>query len=149
VAQRIDDGRQLPKDAKPCKSAAAYAKWNKSHTYCQGCGIEDSLTTHHIVKCGRAHEGCNLLRLCIHCHDLAEGLTIRENGVVLAKFTIGVCLTLKYYREPLQWDYGRLRELRLSNLPDMEAVPSRQERQFRSRIAGRGLWVPDNLVNWS
>jgi len=154
MAKRLVNPRDLPQNAKPCKSLTAYADWAKRHDFCQACGLSieaaslqiQGLTRHHMVRTGRAHEGCNLLMLCHRDHDLAEGLTIRERGAVLPKLTLGRCLTLKRYRELSEWNPDRLRELRLSNLPDLEPVPAFLEREFRSRVPDKSLWLPDRMV---
>jgi hypothetical protein len=119
-------GRPRPK---PSKDEAFYTAWGKAHDHCAACGRSGGgaldLSTHHIVKQGRAHEAANLLRLCIHpCHDLAEGLDVRVNGYLLPKITIGVALSMKMRSDPAEVDLARLQELRGSRLPDPEVIPA-------------------------
>ena len=81
------------------------------------------LTVHHCVKWRRADEATNLLMLCMQCHDLAEGRNIRVDGVLLPKLTLGVCLAIKKFREPDEYDEARLTELFGRRLPDLEPLP--------------------------
>lgn len=126
---------------KPSKSKRFYSQWGEAHNFCAACGREDGgvfgLSSHHIVKQGRAHEACNLLRLCISpCHDLAEGMTIRGEGepcvgfpeirknMLLPKITLGIALSLKLRCDPDEVDWDRLQELRGSKLPELEPIPT-------------------------
>jgi hypothetical protein len=122
------------------KDPEFYAEWALSHDHCQACGIPareaafqrwPGLSTHHMVKFKRSDEACNLLRLCKRCHDLAEGLTIRERGVLYPTLRLPVCLTLKLSREPGDFDAERLRVLYGRPLPDMQPVPEVIEAEFR------------------
>jgi len=140
---------------KPCKSLAFYAAWNRAHGHCAACGRDGGafgLSTHHIVKQGRAHEATNLLRLCVHpCHDLAEGLDVRgpaiegiippgirvrSPGPLLPKITIGIALSMKLRCDPSEVDMARLQELRGSRLPGAEPIPEFFERLYRANRAG-------------
>ena len=134
--------RPINKRAKPVKDAKFYAEWNKRHTHCQCCGIPEhharslrwpGLSTHHIIKLGRADEAPNLLRLCQRCHDLAENRQIRDPQTrqVLDRLPLAVCLTLKFTREPDQFDAVRLAELYKKNLPEMEPIPAGYELEYR------------------
>lgn len=135
---------------KPSKDEKFYTAWGKAHDFCAACGRTEGgafgLSTHHIVKQGRAHEACNLLRLCLHpCHDLAEGMsirvpadTMRNNGTLagywhmqgifpggcLPKITIGIALSMKLRCDPAEVDMSRLQELRGSRLPDPAEIPT-------------------------
>lgn len=123
-----------------------YQRWALDHPFCAACGRTDSLTSHHIVKQGRSHEACNLLRLCQHpCHDLAEGLDILPRAL-FPKLTIGHCLALKWINDPAEYDAARLQELRSSRLPDPEPVPEwflAQLRRARPELAVRILEATD------
>ena len=144
---RIRNDRPHVNNARPCKSEAYYKAWGRRHDYCQACGQPEGrvcLETHHLIKSGRAHEGCNLLRVCRRCHNLAEGLDVREGGVILPKLSLGASLTLKRFREPEEWNPDRLRELRLSNIPDLEPVPFHFERDYRWNRTD--LWLPEEWV---
>ncbi len=136
--------RDQPRD-KPCKDEAFYTAWGRAHWYCAACGRTEGLSTHHIIKQGRAHEDCNLLRLCLHpCHDLAEGLTVAgdeewkhgPNGrkwkvrYLMPKITIGIALSMKLRCDPAEVDMDRLQQLRGSRLPDPEPIPAYFVRQF-------------------
>lgn len=138
--------------AKPIKDEEFYRDWALAHHWCACCGRTDGLTTHHIVKQGRAHEACNLLRLCLDpCHNLAEGANIRAfiPGELLPKLTIGVCLTLKFINDPAEYDADRLQELRSSRLPDPEAVPEiflAALRRARPELAVRILEAADTSI---
>lgn len=115
------------------KDPAFYAAWAQAHRKCHACGIPTSkaksmrwpgLSTHHIIKPGRSDEACNLLRLCQRDHDLAEGRSIRVNGNLLPKLSIGICLSLKKECSPGEWDPERLAWLFGKSLPDLEPIPS-------------------------
>ena len=131
----------------PSKNLTFYRLWSCRHEYCQACGVPASkspwpgLSTHHVIKQHRAHEACVLLRLCQTCHDAAEGLTVKLNGVAWPKLTIGICLTLKASRESAEVDWKRCRQLRGSNLPDFEPVPAVVEEAFRR-------WRPRDTELW-
>ncbi len=116
-----------------------YRQWSFWHDYCQCCGVSahraswPGLSTHHIVKFGRVHAACNLLRLCHRCHSLAEGLTVRDrDGNPYPKLTLGICLWLKGADEPEDFDLDHLSELYGRNLPDLEPVPWCFEREWLS-----------------
>lgn len=105
------------------KDESAYRAWGARRHYCYHCGTPRNLTTHHIVKQGRSHDAANLVRLCIECHNLAEGLTVRDSrGEVRPKLTLGKCLALKSMYDPDEYDPVRLQELRGSRLPDPEPL---------------------------
>jgi len=135
----------------PSKDEEFYHRWGLDHPFCGCCGRQDGLSTHHIVKQGRAHEACNLLRLCQHpCHDLAEGLDVPYVGSsedrLLPKLTIGVCLTLKWINDPAEYDAARLQELRGCRLPDPEPIPAAfatRLRWYRPDLAVRMLEAAD------
>jgi hypothetical protein len=124
-------------DPAPSKDKDFYKEWSLRHRHCQACGIQwnrapwPGLSTHHLIKQHRAHEACVLLRLCQRCHDAAEGHTVRVDGVVWPKLTIGVCLTLKLTREPEEVDFDRCKQLRGLNLPDFEPIPAIIEASYR------------------
>lgn len=130
----------------PSRDRVFYANWGAAHEFCQSCGRSNEqsrrdwgcipLSTHHFIKQHRAHEACVLLRLCQGCHDLAEGRTIRVDGLVLPKLTIGICRTLKLVRETSQVNWNRCRQLRGSELPELEKIPRFFEEQFRERRPG-------------
>ncbi len=134
--------RDQPRD-KPSKDEEFYTAWGLAHWFCAACGRTEGLSTHHIIKQGRAHEACNLLRLCLHpCHDLAEVLdvpdafptfgvrVIASAGRLLPKITIGVALSMKLRCDPAEVDMDRLQQLRGSRLPDPEPIPAYFVRQF-------------------
>lgn len=121
--------RPIYKKSRPIKNPKLYTQWNKEHTHCQCCGVSSSmavwpgLTTHHIIKSGRSDEPTNLLRLCPLCHDAAEGLSHKRDGVILPGLPVAICLRIKREREPGCYDAVRLAELRGSNLPQEEDIP--------------------------
>ena len=136
----------------PVKDEEAYAEWGRRHTFCAACGRSESafgLSTHHIIKAGRSHEPCNLLRLClVPCHDLAELLDVRGPakfawrkaadgrlldrvqipGDLLPKITIGIALSMKLRADPAEVNWERLQELRGCRLPDLEEIPAHFQR---------------------
>lgn len=126
------------------KTKAALHAWVQEHESCAACWWNPNLhrtdeyrtrvDVHHLIKQDRSHEPCNLLRLCNKCHDLAEGHTIRENGIALPKLTLGMCLWLKVECDSENWNPGRLLELwHRASLPELEPVPEvfLRERQRR------------------
>lgn len=130
------------KRAHPTQDQDFYAEWALSHDYCQFCGIGRAqaererwpgLERHHVIKCGRSHEACNLLMACNRCHRLAELHSVRENGILLPKLPVAICLTVKRVREPEAWDAERLAELAHENLPDLVPIPDVIEAEFRRR----------------
>jgi len=114
-----------------------YKDWSASHYFCFACGVPcgraawPGLSTHHLIKQGRSHEACNFLRLCHQCHRLAEGDQIRQNGLLLPKLPLSVCLTVKRFRDPDVWWPERLAQLYLKPLPELEPLPWFFEDQFR------------------
>lgn len=128
------------------RDARFYTQWNRLHTYCQCCGVPwryatlGKLTTHHIVKFRRSDEACNLLRLCLQCHDLAEGHTIRNPHTrePYPRITLGICLGLKALREPSDFDSERLTVLYGRRLPDPEVLPEVFARAWRYWERRRG-----------
>lgn len=137
-------------DPPPSKNKRAYAAWGAKHTYCQGCGISKAkaaypgLSTHHIIKSHRALEGCVQIRLCHHCHQAAEGLTvvvpeeliqgfaeIKETRIVWPRLTIGACMAIKLAREPEEVNWERCEQLRGSLLPSLEPIPRLIEDSYR------------------
>lgn len=133
------DKRILSPKTHPSKDEDTYRAWSAQRTFCYACGHKGDwlpLETHHIVKAGRAHEPCNLIRLCHRDHCLAEGLDVRdERGELLPKLTIGMCLSLKSIQDPEEYDAARLEQLRGSRLPEPEAVPEYFMRQYAKRRA--------------
>lgn len=136
---------KMPDKVKPCKDEDFYRTWSIDHDFCQACGIPAAqaailrwpgLSTHHICKFKRSHEACNLLRCCQRDHDLAEGKVIRVDGVPLPKLTLGIILTIKFTREPEEWDGDRLRALFGRELPECEAIPQFLVDEYR-RWRGR------------
>ena len=120
---------RFPPKVKANKDEDAYKEWGAVRTRCAACNRTarqawPGLTTHHIVKAGRSHDPCNLLRLCQRCHDLAEVLDVRgEDGELLPKLTLTICLTLKMRADPQEYDAARLEELYRKPLPDPEPIP--------------------------
>lgn len=118
---------------KPHRGPAAdrfYREWSLTHDYCQCCGRPERPTdwpqasTHHIVKPGRSHEACNLLRLCHRCHLCAEGHFVTgPSGYPYPLLRQDRCLWLKEADEPDDYDLKRLIELQGWNLPDLVEVP--------------------------
>lgn len=110
-----------------------YAMWALRHRYCHACGIPYystqgrrwpiSLTTHHIIKCHRSDEPCNLLRLCGYCHELAENRIVTHEGEILPYLGLAICLTVKKFTDPDSWNPERLAELYHRPLPDLEDIP--------------------------
>jgi len=107
---------------KPCKDAAARAKWGRSKWFCAACGATEYglhvLTTHEIIggRGGRSFEPCNMLRLGMHpCHDLASLLDVPSElptgPRLLPKITLAVALSLKLRSDPDEFDLDRIQEL--------------------------------------
>lgn len=124
-----------------------YADWAALRPWCQACGIGSreavrlrwpGLSRHHVVKAGRSDEPTNLLMLCRRCHDLAEGLSVREHDVLLPTLRLGVCLTLKALRDPQEYDPERLARLLHRPLPPLLPVP----RAIASEYHRRRPWEP-------
>lgn len=117
------------------KDADFYKSWAYLHKFCQGCGVSAKMSpwpgnsTHHLVRFRRSDEATNLLRMCIACHSACEGLPWPG----MPSLTIGMCLTIKACREPLDFDVERLRVLYGFGLPDMEPIPWAYESEFRRR----------------
>lgn len=126
--------------SRPVDDPAGYKEWAQAQTSCHCCGINAGLTTHHIVKPGRSDEPCNLLRLCMRCHDLAEGRSIRQGGKLLPKLTLAHCLWLKREREPESYDRPRLARLYHRKLPRAAKPPAILTGQiFDSGFEGEGV----------
>jgi hypothetical protein len=158
VAKRLVNPRALPENAHPGKDREFYREWALDHPHCMACGIGETparherwpgLSTHHIVKNGRAHEAPNLIRLCQRDHDLAEGHTVREAGAVLPVLKPGMILLLKAVRDPGAWDPARLKALRFAGLPDLLPPPPAVEAEYRRRRpADRRRFLTDEIVAW-
>lgn len=132
------DKKILAPKTNPSKDENAYREWSARRVFCYACGYPGDwlpLQTHHIVKPGRSHDACNLVRLCHRDHCLAEGLDVREFGKLLPKLTIGMCLTLKQHMDPDEYDAARLEQLRGSRLPDAEPIPEYFLEQYAKRRA--------------
>ena len=123
-----------------------YAVWALQHTFCQACGVSEHqasqlnggvpLSTHHIIGgAGRSHEACNLIRLCLFCHDLAEGKRrVDRKGVRREPLDVGEILAIKQAREPQDVDTGRLSELAGQTIDEPTTIPSwLAELYFRNR----------------
>jgi len=96
------------------------------------------LQTHHIVKQGRIHERCNLLRLCNRCHRLAELARIRrDDGTCWPTLKLAHCLTLKIESDLAYVDFERLEEIYHKCLPEALPVP---EAFIAERGAGLGWY---------
>lgn len=109
-----------------------YAMWALKHRYCHACGVPfykasrerwPGLTTHHMVKCHRSDEPCNLLRLCGYCHPLAENQDIKHRGELLPHIGLAIALTIKKRTDPWSWNPERLEELYHRPLPEMAQIP--------------------------
>lgn len=118
------DRPRIVSGEKPCKDQRFYKSWSESRTSCAACGISKvsaekyrwpGLETHHIVKPGRSHEACNLIRLCRRCHQLAEGndITGTIGGVeyIWDRLSIENVIWLKLLSEPKDVDLMRLSQL--------------------------------------
>jgi hypothetical protein len=116
--------RSLRQKANPTQDEEFYRRWRQDHWFCQVCGIEDwnavkfrsgPTTAHHLVKPGRSHESCNLIKLCTRDHDLAENRDWRGwiNGqpIDYPHLTLGMLLTAKQRTEPQDIDIPRLEAL--------------------------------------
>lgn len=126
--------------AHPIKDRAILAQFAVEQQRCACCWIgvnpflSRKLEIHHIIRQGRSDERCNLLRLCNECHRLAEGENIRQDGELLPKLSLGMCLWMK-----LESDYGnhnlrRLAELYHKRLPEPELLPDvHMDRRNRHR----------------
>jgi hypothetical protein len=113
------------------KEAAARKEWGQEHVSggCMICGIKKAdwrgFTVHHIRpgRDGRSDEPCNYLLVCGLCHDLCEGLAKRDNATGLLVPTVpdGMQMTMKWLRDPDDWNLKRLAELSWGErLPLME-----------------------------
>lgn len=133
---RIVNNRPVHVRVEYCHDEKFYKAWGKAHGHCQCCGYSGSafgrtLTSHHIIKPGRSHEACNLLRLCQRCHSLAELLQVRgKDKEVMPKLTIGVCLAIKLTREPEAFDAARLEVLLGQKLPEVGVIPEIFEKEY-------------------
>ena len=113
----------------PVKDKAALEQFAVDQQRCACCWIgvnpflSRKLEIHHLIKQGRSDERCNLLRLCNECHRLAEMESIRENGDLLPKLTLGMCLWLKLESDYGHHDLRRLTELYHKRLPECELLP--------------------------
>lgn len=125
--------------AHPVRDLTLRREWRRTKVACQACGRPEwqcdfrGLSVHHIVKPGRSDEVCNFLALCGTCHQLAELLQVRENGAVLPKLPLAVCLTLKRLQDPEEYNPARLEQLLHERLPDPGPVPAYFVREFQRR----------------
>ena len=116
--------------AHPFRDSKARLEWARRQLpCCMGCGRTEGkwsgewlvMSTHHIIKPGRADEPCNLIRLCwFPCHELAEGKRVRSEGRLFPPLTLAHILWLKKRANPSEWNPERLRELLHENLPEPE-----------------------------
>ena len=114
----------------PIRNSQIRREWARRQLpYCMACGRTSGkwsgewlvMTTHHIIKPGRADEPCNLIRLCwFPCHELAEGKLVRREGRLFPPLTLAHVLWLKKRANHSEWDPERLRELLHENLPEPE-----------------------------
>lgn len=105
----------------PCKDKKFYREWSLAHTFCQVCGIGEAdarrerwpcLQSHHIAKLKRSHEATNLLRVCVRCHALCEGIQKEvDGGELIGRLTIPQQMAIKKAREPEDYDEARLLRL--------------------------------------
>jgi hypothetical protein len=115
--------------------------WSAQHPYCQACGLhareaqvlypQMPLSVHHIIKPGRSDEACNLLKLCLRCHDLAELKAVRVKGTLLPKLPWPVCCSLKAIREAEAYDPVRLATLAKRLEIELPPIPRLIEAEFR------------------
>jgi hypothetical protein len=126
----------------PSKDEDFYREWclAAGRQFCYACGVSGAeaaarwpgLSTHHVVKAGRAHEATNLIRLCDWCHGAAEGQPRRvlwqsraaRDRYLWPCLSLAHCLWLKREREPAEYDPARLAQLLLRPLPDPEPPPA-------------------------
>jgi hypothetical protein len=78
------DRKPLPAEyvkSRPVKDQEVRRQWAAGHDCCQVCRIDEhkarwvyitGLQTHHIIKAGRSHEACNLLRVCEQRHQVIK-----------------------------------------------------------------------------
>ena len=89
----------------------------REHGFCWYCGRRDSLHSHHIIGgAGRSDIRENLSRLCLFCHERAEGTTVcitTHDGRTLRLKPIPLenVLYLKKRYDPEHYDRKRLAEL--------------------------------------
>lgn len=102
--------------------------------FCWACGMYNNgtneidhprwLEIHHIAKQGRVHETWNLSRLCRLCHDLAEGMSIRHDGLLLPNLTAANVLWLKsmhdwsHYDRLALYSHWRTMDLPMARQPE-------------------------------
>jgi len=109
--------------SKAVKDKHAAREWALKQDCCVNCGRRDNLSVHHIIggRGGRSDEPCNMLCLCMPCHDLAEDRDVRgPDGELLPKLTEGNCLWLKMTYNPKEYDAERLQEMKRCRLDDPE-----------------------------
>lgn len=99
------------------RSSTTVRRFAAENPACWCCGSSARLATHHIIGgAGRSDERCNLSRLCLVCHERAEGqpFGISVGGgptVRLGPLTLANVLWLKMKRDPEHYDRGRLADL--------------------------------------
>jgi len=99
------------------------ACWRTTYRTRRGEYLQN-LETHHMIKQGRLHERCNLLRLCNRCHDLTELARIkRDDGTYWPYLKLAHCLTLKIESDLAYVDFERLEEIYRKRLPEALPVP--------------------------
>ena len=145
-------GRGFYQKSHPVKDDKARKAWAAEHAYCFACGVgyEQSryqthcggvpITIHHIVKPGRSDEPCNWCPLCYRDHSLAENRLLRDeqSGELLPFLKLGIVLTIKKLRDPLNFDPDRLQVLLGERLPDLEPLPAFLAADWNSWRGGSG-----------
>lgn len=147
------DARIMRPKNRPVDDTDALGEYARSHWFCAACGADWNVRhVHHILggRCGRSDEAANLLMLCASpCHDLAEGLDVREYSLrsfknpLLPKLRpLGIQLSLKLRLGELSaQDLERLAALHGRTLPDLEPIPVwfvEQWKRNRPELCGGG-----------
>ncbi len=133
---------ELP-DREIMEDADALEAWSMNQFRCAACyktHVEASaldlagLSTHHIVKRSRrlCHLPWNLLRLCMRCHECAEGSTMED----APPLSFEACLGIKSEGLLDEWRPDMLAELWGYKLPEIEKLPEffQLERNRRERL---------------
>lgn len=107
---------------KVVRSQTTVRRFAKAWPFCWNCGRRDALHSHHIIGgAGRSDIRENLSRLCVYCHERAEGTTvcISQDGktIRLKPLSLANVLYLKKHHDGEFYCRPRLRELRHRALP--------------------------------
>lgn len=111
--------RVKPIRGKEGRKARDAWNWKHSDKGCFVCGRKEhwlGIHTHHLIRCGRSDEPCNLFRACGDCHNLMHGAVSAGEQ----RITLGQQLAIKLAVTPEEWNAERLTELNRERLPQLE-----------------------------